>query len=202
MSTNNGRPAVQVLQTTLSLRWRSSSPHINNPHILLGVVEWRKWGLASYCVPKFILCRVERGEVLRAGGVPGLSGVLGVAWARKLCQNPFGFDKVFRALVRSSAGALREFYEFWQRVDYRVPLVYREYPWHYLGVDDLPIIVSHTFASLMLFVHSLPYSRIGVCLVIHMVPCLRINRVQRDSVWRLLLNPLKVNCFDQAEDPR
>jgi hypothetical protein len=28
-----GRPAVQVLQTTSSLRWRSSSPPINTPHI-------------------------------------------------------------------------------------------------------------------------------------------------------------------------
>jgi hypothetical protein len=28
-----------------------------------------------------------------------------------------------------------------------------EYPRHYLGVGDLPIKVSHSFASLMLFVH-------------------------------------------------
>jgi hypothetical protein len=27
------------------------------------------------------------------------------------------------------------------------------YPRHYIGVGDLPIIVSHLFASLMLFVH-------------------------------------------------
>jgi hypothetical protein len=45
----------------------------------------------------FNLCRVERerGEVLRAGGLPGLSGVLEVARAWKLCQNLFGFDRVF-----------------------------------------------------------------------------------------------------------
>jgi hypothetical protein len=49
---------------------------------------------------------------MRAGELPGLSRVLGVAQARKLWQNPFGFSVVFRALVRSSAGALLEFYEF------------------------------------------------------------------------------------------
>jgi hypothetical protein len=42
--------------------------------------------------------------------------------------------------------------------DSRVPLVYRDSglskdPRHYLGVDDLPIIVSYSFASLMLFLH-------------------------------------------------
>jgi hypothetical protein len=73
-------------------------------------------------------------------------------------MNPFGFDGVFRALVRSSAEALPEFYEFQQRADSRVPLVYQDfglsgYLRHYLGVGDLPIIVSHSFTSLMLFVH-------------------------------------------------
>jgi hypothetical protein len=53
-----------------------------------------------------------------------MSGVLRVAQARKLYQNPFGFDGVFRALVRSSAGALPEFCKFQQRTDSRVPLVY------------------------------------------------------------------------------
>jgi hypothetical protein len=32
---------------------------------------------------------------MRARGLLGLSGVLGVAQARKLCQNPFRFDGVF-----------------------------------------------------------------------------------------------------------
>jgi hypothetical protein len=87
-----------------------------------------------------------------------LSGVLGVAQARKLCQNPFGFEGVFQALIQFSAKALPEFYEFQQRADSQVPLVYRDFslsgdPRHYLGVGDLPIIVSHSFASLMLFVH-------------------------------------------------
>jgi hypothetical protein len=87
-----------------------------------------------------------------------LSGVLGVARARKLYQNVFGLDGVFQALVRSSAEALPEFYEFRQRADSRVPLVYQDsglsgYPQHYLRVGDLPIMVSHSFASLMLFVH-------------------------------------------------
>jgi hypothetical protein len=36
---------------------------------------------------------------LRVGGPPVLLGALLVARARKLYQNPFGFDGVFRALV-------------------------------------------------------------------------------------------------------
>jgi hypothetical protein len=118
----------------------------------------RKWGLAPYSAPNFILCRVERGRVLRTRGLSILLAVPKVARVWKLCRNPFGFDGVFWALVRSSAGALPEFCEFRQREDSRVPLLYRDpglsgYPWHYLGVGDLPIIVSHLFASLMLFVH-------------------------------------------------
>jgi hypothetical protein len=49
---------------------------------------------------------------MRAGGPPGLSGVLRVARAWKLCRNPFRFDRVFRALVKSSERALPEFCEF------------------------------------------------------------------------------------------
>jgi hypothetical protein len=94
------------------------------PHIPFDVREIRKWGLASYSAPKFILCRVERGNILRARGLPGLSGVLRVAWAWKLCQNPFGLDGVFWALVWSSVGALLELCEFWQRTDSQVPLMY------------------------------------------------------------------------------
>jgi hypothetical protein len=95
---------------------------------------------------------------LRVRGLLRLSEVLEVAQARKLCWNPFEFSGVFRALVWSSVEALSEFCEFRQRADSRVPLVYRDsglsgYPGHYLGVDDLPIIVSHSFASLILFVH-------------------------------------------------
>jgi hypothetical protein len=37
----------------------------------------------------------ERGKVLRARGLPVLSGVLRVARARKLYQNPLAFDDVF-----------------------------------------------------------------------------------------------------------
>jgi hypothetical protein len=71
------------------------------------------------------------------------------------------FIWVRRSFLSSSSvesGTLSEFYEFRQRADSRVPLVYRDsgltgYLRHYLGVGDLPIIVSHSFASLMLFVH-------------------------------------------------
>jgi hypothetical protein len=52
------------------------------------------------------LWSIERGEVLRARGFFGLSGVLGVAQVWKLCQNLFGFNGVFHPLVRSSAEAL------------------------------------------------------------------------------------------------
>jgi hypothetical protein len=96
--------------------------------------------------------------VLRVERLLGLSGVLGVDRARKLYRNPFGFDEVFRALVQSSARALPEFYEFRQRANSRVPLVYQDSslfrcPRYYLRVGDLPIVVSHSFASLMLFGH-------------------------------------------------
>jgi hypothetical protein len=77
---------------------------------------------------------------------------------RKLYRNPFGIDGVFQALVRSSAKALLEFCEVRQRADSQVSLVYQDfglsgYPRHYLKVGDLPIIVSHSFTSFMLFVH-------------------------------------------------
>jgi hypothetical protein len=74
-----------------------------------------------------------------------LLGVLGVARAWKLCQNPLGSDKVFQALVRSSAGSSPS-----SVLEPRlVGIILR----HYLRMGDLSIIVSHSFASLMLFVH-------------------------------------------------
>jgi hypothetical protein len=87
-----------------------------------------------------------------------LSGVFKVARARKHCWDPFRFEGVFQALVWLSVEALPEFDEFLQRADSRVPLVYWNSglsgdPRHYLIVGDLPMIVSHSFASLMLFVH-------------------------------------------------
>jgi hypothetical protein len=77
---------------------------------------------------------------------------------RKLYWNPFGFDGDFQALVQSSAEALPEFCKFRQRADSRVPQLYQDsilsgYPRHYLRVGDLHIKVSHSFASLMLFVN-------------------------------------------------
>jgi hypothetical protein len=39
--------------------------------------------------------KCEESEVLWAGGLLGMSGVLGVARVRKLYQNLFGFDGVF-----------------------------------------------------------------------------------------------------------
>jgi hypothetical protein len=85
-----------------------------------------KYPHSPFGAPKFVICRVERegGEVLRAGELPSLLGVLRVARAWMLCQNLFGFDGVVRPLVWSSAGPLPNFYEFQQRTDSRVPLVY------------------------------------------------------------------------------
>jgi hypothetical protein len=60
----------------------------------------------------------------------------------------------FPCSSRSSAVALSEFYEFQQRADSRVPLVYWDSSLsRYLGVDDLPIIVSYPITSIMLFMH-------------------------------------------------
>jgi hypothetical protein len=127
----------------------TSGPHTSNlrPQLpysfcnYLGAPPDRKCEESEVLPPRvlpspFVWSR-ERGEVLKAGGLPGLSGILGVAQVQKLCRNPFGFDRVFCALVWSSAKALPEFYEFRQRADNRVPLVYQgsslsRYPQHYL----------------------------------------------------------------------
>jgi hypothetical protein len=45
--------------TTSNQWWSSLTPSINTL-IPFGEIEIRKWGLASYSAPKFILCRVER----------------------------------------------------------------------------------------------------------------------------------------------
>jgi hypothetical protein len=121
-----GRSARVWWVTASNQWWSSLTPPINTPIPPSVRGEIRKWDLAFYSDPKFILCRVERerGEVLRAGRLPDLSGVLWVARALKLCQNPFRFDKIFWALVWSSVRALPEFCEFRQRIDSRVPLVY------------------------------------------------------------------------------
>jgi hypothetical protein len=55
--------------------------------------------------------------------------------------------------------------------------VYRDsglsgFPQHYLGVDDLPSIVSYPITSLMFLGIYISYSRIGYCLVVYTVPCL------------------------------
>jgi hypothetical protein len=73
--------------------------HRLNPPTPLGGKCEERASLASKVLPSLVLVqcssRVERGEVLRARGLPGLSGVLGVARAQKLYQNPFRFDRVF-----------------------------------------------------------------------------------------------------------
>jgi hypothetical protein len=86
------RPCVQPAgQGLVSYRLKSMVELTHStykyPHTPFGEREIKKWGLDSYSAPKFIFCRVERerGEVLRAGGLPDLSGVLPVAQAWKLC---------------------------------------------------------------------------------------------------------------------
>jgi hypothetical protein len=59
------------------------NPAINTP-VLLPAKSVKKVRFSSNNAPKFILYTVERDEVLMAGGLPGLLGVLGVARARKL----------------------------------------------------------------------------------------------------------------------
>jgi hypothetical protein len=64
----------------------------------------------------------------------------------------------FSTLVCSSVEALPESYGYRQRVSAQVPQVYQDFglsgfPRHYLGVDDLSIIVSYLITSLMLFMH-------------------------------------------------
>jgi hypothetical protein len=59
----------------------------------------RKCGESEVCppivLPSSFLYSTEGGEVLRAGGLPGFSGVLGAARVLKLYRNPFEFDRVF-----------------------------------------------------------------------------------------------------------
>jgi hypothetical protein len=98
----------------------SSGPHVSNlwpqHHLTLPI--------NTMVLPSSFLYSRVRGKGLRAGGLPGLSGVLRVARAQKLCHNLFGLDGVFRAPVWSSAEAMPEFSEFQQGADSRVPLVY------------------------------------------------------------------------------
>jgi hypothetical protein len=123
---NAGRPDKWDSRTQSSVRAPPYSTYKYHGAPLAESVKKVRFSPLPQGASKFNLCRVERerGEVLRAGGLSVLSGVLRVARARKLCRNPFRFDGVFQALVRSSAGALPKFYEFWQRADSRVPLVY------------------------------------------------------------------------------
>jgi hypothetical protein len=60
----------------------------------------------------------------------------------------FGVRHDFLALVCSSVEALSESYSLCSS-----PSGVSGFPQHYLGVDDLPIIVSYPITSLMLFVH-------------------------------------------------
>jgi hypothetical protein len=155
-----GWPASVCWVTTTNQQWSSLDPPINTPHTPFGEIEIIKWGLASYSAPKFILCRVERegGKVLRAGGLPGMSGVLRVVRALKFCQNMFGFDGVFWARSVECGSSARIMWILMEnRLSSRssvlesrlVGIILR----HCLGVGDLPIIVNYSFAALMLFVH-------------------------------------------------
>jgi hypothetical protein len=53
--------SARVWWVTASNQWWSSlTPPINTPHTPFGEIGIRKWGLASYSAPKFILCGMER----------------------------------------------------------------------------------------------------------------------------------------------
>jgi hypothetical protein len=90
----------------------------------------------------------------------------------------------------SSAEALPESYEFWERVSAWVPQVYRYpglsgFPRHYLGVDELPIIVCYPITSLMLFMHLdiVWWNQILPCCIYG--PVSGGSSMQCDPMWRL-----------------
>jgi hypothetical protein len=162
------RSAVQVLQTTSSLQWRSSSPPINDS-IPLGIRETRKCGLASYRPHKFILCRVERerrgsegrrtfwlvGSPPSSLSVKALPESIQVRWSF-LSSSSFKCGRstgILQILAENRILSPSDVLVFWL------------------------VIVSHSFAALMLFVHLHTISRIGVCFVVYTVPCLWISRV-------------------------
>jgi hypothetical protein len=111
-----------------------------------------------YSAPKFILCRVEReeGSEGRRTSWP-VRSPRSSSSAEALPESvriQRSFSSSSSVEWRSSAGIP------WIPTESRllIPLVYWNlslpgYPRHYLRVGDLPIIVSHLFASLMLFVH-------------------------------------------------
>jgi hypothetical protein len=70
------------------------TPPVNTTVLLLAESVKKVRFSSPQAASKFNLRRVERGEVLRAGGLPGLSRVLRVARAWKLSRNLFGLDGV------------------------------------------------------------------------------------------------------------
>jgi hypothetical protein len=88
-----------------------------------------------------------------------MSGVLRVAQAWKLCQNQFGVRQSFLSSSSVECGSSTRILEILTKSRLSSPsgvlesrlvgIILR----HYLRVGDLPIIVSHSFTALMLFVH-------------------------------------------------
>jgi hypothetical protein len=87
--------------------------------------RWKAEQNSIYWLPSastsifYTIRRGARFKVFR--GHPSLSRVLVVSQARRLYQNPLGFDKALLAVVHPSTEALLEFYEFRQRVGTWIP---------------------------------------------------------------------------------
>jgi hypothetical protein len=156
----HSRPARVCWVSTSNQRWSSLTPPINTPYNPFGEMEIRKSGLASYSAPKFILCRVERERRCSKGWTTSQlvdsplssSSVEALAECIRVRQS---FLRSSSVECGSSAGILRILIENWFSSPSGVleSCLVGIIPWHYLRVDDLLIIVSHSCAALMLFVH-------------------------------------------------
>jgi hypothetical protein len=145
--------------TTSNQWWSPLTPPINASHTPFSEMEIRKWGLAFYSAPKFILCRVER-EVRSEGrrtsrhvrSPPTSSSVEAVQESVRVRQS---FPSSSSVECGSFVRILWILTENWLSnpsgvLESRLVGIIL---WHYLRVGDSPIIVRHSFAALMLFVH-------------------------------------------------
>jgi hypothetical protein len=155
-----GWPARVWWVTASNQQWSSLNPPINTPHTTFDEMEIKKWGLPSYSAPKFILRTVERERwgskgrrsfwlvrsPLSSSSVKALPESVQVRWcfSSSSLVEWRSSTRILQFLIAnrllSPSGVLES----------QLVKIIR---WHYLRVGDLPIIVSHSFAALILFVH-------------------------------------------------
>jgi hypothetical protein len=101
-----GRPAINRLQTRSNFAGSTASPPLYKPRSPFGERQIRasSFGCPS-AVHTHILSDRLRGEVLRVGGPPGMSGALLVARAAEALPESFGFRRVTSAQVSSGSGS-------------------------------------------------------------------------------------------------